>query len=72
MAEIIERVAELKNTTPMMKQYLEVKAEYEDYNNTSPKMASSGTAVSAARIQTHHNISLSFAKRFFILNVVIN
>ena len=31
MAEIIERVADLKNTTPMMKQYLEVKAEYEDY-----------------------------------------
>ena len=31
MAEVIERVADLKNTTPMMKQYLEVKAEYEGY-----------------------------------------
>ena len=31
MAEIIERVAELKTTTPMMKQYLEVKAQYEDF-----------------------------------------
>lgn len=31
MAEIIERVAELETTTPMMKQYLEVKAQYEDY-----------------------------------------
>ncbi len=31
MAEIIERVADLQNTTPMMKQYLEVKAQYEGY-----------------------------------------
>ena len=31
MAEIIERVADLKNTTPMMKQYLEVKEQYEGY-----------------------------------------
>ena len=31
MAEIIERVAELETTTPMMKQYLDVKAQYEDY-----------------------------------------
>lgn len=31
MAEVIERVADLKNTTPMMKQYLEVKEQYEGY-----------------------------------------
>ena len=31
MAEIIERVADLQNTTPMMKQYLEVKEQYEGY-----------------------------------------
>ena len=31
MAEVIERVADLKTVTPMMKQYLEVKALYEDY-----------------------------------------
>ncbi len=31
MAEIIERVAEVQNTTPMMKQYLEVKEQYEGY-----------------------------------------
>ena len=31
MSEVINRVADLKTTTPMMKQYLEVKAEYEDY-----------------------------------------
>ena len=31
MAQVIERVAEVKNTTPMMKQYLEIKAQYEDY-----------------------------------------
>ena len=31
MAEIIEKVADLKNTTPMMKQYLEVKEQYEGY-----------------------------------------
>ena len=31
MAEIIERVADLKNATPMMKQYLEVKEQYEGY-----------------------------------------
>lgn len=31
MAEIVERVADLKNTTPMMKQYLEVKEQYPDY-----------------------------------------
>ena len=31
MAEVIEKVADLKNTTPMMKQYLEVKEQYEGY-----------------------------------------
>ncbi len=31
MAEVIERRSELKTTTPMMKQYLEVKAEYDGY-----------------------------------------
>ncbi len=31
MAEIIERVADLEKTTPMMKQYLEVKEQYEGY-----------------------------------------
>ncbi len=31
MAQVIERVAELKTTTPMMKQYLEVKEQYEGY-----------------------------------------
>ena len=31
MAEVINRVADVTNTTPMMKQYLEVKAQYEDY-----------------------------------------
>ena len=31
MAEIIERVADLKTATPMMKQYLEVKEQYEGY-----------------------------------------
>ena len=31
MADVIERRSELKTVTPMMKQYLEVKAEHEDY-----------------------------------------
>ncbi len=31
MAEVIERRSELTTVTPMMKQYLDVKAEYEDY-----------------------------------------
>ena len=31
MAEVIERRADLKNTTPMMKQYLEVKEQYDGY-----------------------------------------
>ncbi len=31
MAEVINRLSDLKTATPMMKQYLEVKAEYEDY-----------------------------------------
>ncbi len=31
MAEVIERVADVKNTTPMMKQYLEIKEKYEGY-----------------------------------------
>ncbi len=31
MAEVIERRSELKTTTPMMKQYLEVKEEYDGY-----------------------------------------
>jgi len=31
MAQIIERIADVQNTTPMMKQYLEVKEQYLDY-----------------------------------------
>ena len=31
MAEVIERRSELETTTPMMKQYLEVKEEYDEY-----------------------------------------
>ena len=31
MAEVLENRAELKTVTPMMRQYLEVKAEYEGY-----------------------------------------
>ena len=31
MADVIERACEVTNTTPMMKQYLEVKSEYEGY-----------------------------------------
>ena len=31
MAEVIEKRSEVKNTTPMMKQYLEVKDEYSDH-----------------------------------------
>ena len=31
MAEVIERRSELTNATPMMKQYLEVKEEYDGY-----------------------------------------
>ena len=31
MAEVINRVTDLKTATPMMKQYLEVKSQYEDF-----------------------------------------
>ena len=31
MAEVLERVADVINTTPMMKQYLEIKEKYEGY-----------------------------------------
>ena len=31
MAEVVEKRSELETTTPMMKQYLEVKEEYDEY-----------------------------------------
>lgn len=31
MAEVIERISDLKTVTPMMQQYLDVKRDYQDY-----------------------------------------